>query len=235
MARIWWGKHALKQENLVITEEKKPPTVICILGMHRSGTSCLAGSLQAAGLYSGEVEDWNLDNLKGNRENLEIMALNKAILKSSNGSWDNPPLEIKWSQEHQDRRDKIIANFASNYETWMFKEPRTLLTLPFWKEGMNNLQFIGSFRHPIKVAMSLYQRYKISISLRDGISLWLHYNHLLLEEWKKSPFPLICFDTSREEYLRQLENLVSYLSKYTNLDVEAAKKFYEATLVHQKN
>jgi len=28
---------------------------VLILGMHRSGTSCLAGSLQEAGLYLGEV------------------------------------------------------------------------------------------------------------------------------------------------------------------------------------
>ena len=228
-------RHTLTQESLAIVKEKSSPTVICILGMHRSGTSCLAGSLQAAGLFSGEVEDWNIDNLKGNRENLEIMALNKAILKSENGSWDNPPTEVKWSQEHQDRRDDIIASFASEYDVWMFKEPRTLLTLPFWQAGISNLHFIGSFRNPIKVAMSLYQRSLGSIPLRKGIDIWLHYNRILLEEWEKSPFPLICFDLSREEYLKQLESIVSYLSKYKNLDIEEAKKFYETTLVHQKN
>ena len=227
-------KHTLTQESLAIVKDKSSPTVICILGMHRSGTSCLAGSLQAAGLFSGEVEDWNIDNLKGNRENLEIMALNKAILKSENGSWDNPPTEVKWSQEHQDRRDDIIASFASEYDVWMFKEPRTLLTLPFWQAGISNLQFIGSFRNPVKVAMSLYQRSLGLITLRKGIDLWLHYNRILLEEWDKSPFPLICFDLSREEYLKQLESIISYLSKYKNLDIEEAKKFYEASLVHQK-
>ena len=235
LAGAWLKRHTLTQESLAIVKEKSSPTVICILGMHRSGTSCLAGSLQAAGLFSGEVEDWNIDNLKGNRENLEIMALNKAILKSENGSWDNPPTEVKWSQEHQDRRDDIIASFASEYDVWMFKEPRTLLTLPFWQAGINNLHFIGSFRNPIKVAMSLYQRSLGSIPLRKGIDLWLHYNRILLEEWEKSPFPLICFDLSREEYLKQLESIVSYLSKYKNLDIEEAKKFYETTLVHQKN
>jgi len=42
---------------------------VAILGMHRSGTSCLAGSLQELGLYLGEVYDQNPHNPRGNREN----------------------------------------------------------------------------------------------------------------------------------------------------------------------
>jgi len=44
-----------------------PP--ILILGMHRSGTSCLAGCLEEAGLYLGDVNLKAGFNKKGNREN----------------------------------------------------------------------------------------------------------------------------------------------------------------------
>ena len=60
--------------------QQKP--CILILGMHRSGTSCLAGSLQQQGVYLGEVHEWNPHNLKGNRENPHIMALNEGLLGS---------------------------------------------------------------------------------------------------------------------------------------------------------
>ena len=48
--------------------------------MHRSGTSCLAGSLQAAGASGGAIVEYANDNLLGNRENTSIMNLNKKIL-----------------------------------------------------------------------------------------------------------------------------------------------------------
>jgi len=50
--------------------EPLPGRPMLILGMHRSGTSCLAGCLQAAGLISGEVNIQAMYNAKGNRENL---------------------------------------------------------------------------------------------------------------------------------------------------------------------
>lgn len=68
--------------------------------MHRSGTSCLAGSLQHNGLYLGDVHTWNPYNVKGNRENEKIINLNDDVMKFSGGSWDNPPTEIKWLNDH---------------------------------------------------------------------------------------------------------------------------------------
>jgi tetratricopeptide (TPR) repeat protein len=155
--------------------------IICILGMHRSGTSCLAGSLQAAGLPGGEVVKYANDNLKGNRENLLIMQLNDQVLAHNDGRWDNPPTTMNYTTQHQQKRDKLIQELNSQFPVWMFKDPRTALTFPFWQEGIPNLQLIGTFRYPLKVAMSLYQRQAISIPLREGIKLWIHYNNLILK------------------------------------------------------
>ena len=47
--------------------------VVLVLGMHRSGTSCLAGSLQQAGLELGDVFTSNPFNKKGNREHRDVM------------------------------------------------------------------------------------------------------------------------------------------------------------------
>ncbi len=69
-------------------------TAIAILGMHRSGTSCLAGSLQQAGLYLGEVVEQAPHKKRGNRESLVIRSLNDRLLEENGGAWDSPPIEI---------------------------------------------------------------------------------------------------------------------------------------------
>lgn len=212
-------------------------TVICVLGMHRSGTSCLAGSLEAAGVFSGKVVEWAPHNLKGNRENLGIRNLNDAVLAASDGAWDRPPLELKWDSQHQEQRDAIIADLYRQASTWSFKDPRTLLTLPFWREGIEKLQPIGTFRHALKAAKSLHQRSRMS--LRESMTLWVHYNRILLSELEKEFFPVLCFDLPRKEYLAQLENAIEYLGAKLGSDVsfstEAAREFYETELVHQSN
>ena len=48
---------------------------IAILGMHRSGTSCLTGCLQQMGLNLGKVSDFNEYNLKGNKEDDKIIII----------------------------------------------------------------------------------------------------------------------------------------------------------------
>ena len=53
-----------------------PARVITVLGMHRSGTSSLVGSLEAAGLPLGEVQVRAAkSNQKGHREPNELIAL----------------------------------------------------------------------------------------------------------------------------------------------------------------
>ena len=64
---------------------------ILILGMHRSGTSCLAGSLQKRGVFLGQVHEVNPHNRKGNRENQRLVDLNTKILQYNHADWDRPP------------------------------------------------------------------------------------------------------------------------------------------------
>ena len=63
--------------------DKLPSRVIAILGMHRSGTSCLTGSLQNSGLFLGECHTWNKHNERGNRENQKFVDLHDAILAAN--------------------------------------------------------------------------------------------------------------------------------------------------------
>ena len=169
----------------------RPQRVVTVLGMHRSGTSALTGSLQKQGLYLGRVSTQNVYNPKGNREATEVRLLNEDVLRSSGGAWDRPPGEVRWGPQHVERARALLAEHAGR-PVWGFKDPRTLLTLPGWLELVPDLERVGVFRHPGHVARSLARRNGMATD--DALALWRAYNEALLEEQRRAPFPLLCFD-----------------------------------------
>jgi hypothetical protein len=175
--------------------------VICVLGMHRSGTSCLVGSLQKAGLQLGKHHTWNRYNQKGNRENQDIVDLNDDILAHNGGSWQSPPRKITWSEDHLTRARAIVSSFPP-HSRWGFKDPRALLTFPMWRLALEDkYQRVGIFRHPLAVAASLGYRHGTSaLPEEKSLELWYIYNRKLLEEYKRSPFPVLCFDWEEQQF-----------------------------------
>jgi hypothetical protein len=208
------------------------PTITAILGMHRSGTSCLAGSLQQLGLHLGTVFEWSPYNLKGNRENADIMQLNESVLNASNGSWDRPPAALRWNEEHAGQRDAIIdVGTQTNRTNWGFKDPRTLLTLAFWQDAPVEMKFAGAFRHPRLVARSLEAR--SGIPIEDAFSLWKRYNELLLTYQHKYGFPLVSFDVPSEEYAEAVKRTSEYLQLPRPAERVSESPFLEDQLRHQ--
>ena len=178
--------------------------------MHRSGTSCLAGSLEQAGLHLGQVNTKAPYNAKGNRENRDIMDLNDAVLSAAGGSWDNPPTTtVHWSAEQVAARDALIATYPTD-SAWGFKEPRTLLTLNGWLDALPKARLVGTFRHPMAVAQSLNSR--SGLSIERGMDLWLAYNRLLFQVCQERKVSMVCFDSSPPHYARALAELAKQLS-----------------------
>ena len=129
--------------------------ITMVVGMHRSGTSFLTESLQQCGLELGKHSAWNPHNLKGNRENGDIVELNDAILARHGFAWDIPPkTALSWSEEHFKRGREIIEGY-SGVSHWGFKDPRTILVIEGWRTLLPTVGFVGIFRHPEAVARSL--------------------------------------------------------------------------------
>jgi hypothetical protein len=178
-------------DRVAVAAEARPQRVICVLGMHRSGTSCLAGSLEQQGLFLGEVNTSAPWNRRGNRERFDIMNLQGDILEASGGSWYEPPPVVEWSIEHYERARAILAQHAGA-PVWGFKDPRTLLTLEGWERLVPDLDVVGIFRHPLRVARSLRSRNEMP--LEAGLALWNAYNGRLVEIYRRRPFPIVSFD-----------------------------------------
>lgn len=214
-----------------------PDAPVAVLGMHRSGTSCLTGLLEEAGLYLGDVSKFNVANRKGNQESVEIMRLHDDLLAFNGGRWDAPPdSPLRWDDALRDRRDAVIVRFRSQPQMWGFKDPRTLLALDFWIEALPDLRFVGTVRHPSAVAHSLRARSLAqnadnpvaAMSLETGVALWMAYNSRLLERRLATAFPLVCFDDPEAEYFARIRKVCAELG----LPVVPAA-FFSAELRHQ--
>ena len=166
--------------------------------MHRSGTSCLAGSLEAWGLPLGEVKTSSKFNRLGNRENPDIFRLHEAVLADNGGSWQNPLTVTKWRVERLDALGAIISKYPSGL--WGFKDPRTLFLLDGWYSVIPRscFRYVATFRHPMAVARSLNVRNGISIE--RGLELWSCYNQKLLSLMEQQKVHLVDFDVSGSTY-----------------------------------
>lgn len=203
--------------------------VIIVLGMHRSGTSCLTGILEGAGLHLGHVSRQNIFNPKGNRESKRIIDLDDALLQYNGGAWDNPPARVVWPDNLKQERDLIIRGYRDS-RLWGFKDPRAMLTLDGWLEGLagQNVSFAATFRHPQAVAQSLVKRN--GFSLDKGLSLWKTYNEKLLAYQEAFHFPVISFDLTGPEYKDKIGKMLHILSLPPG---HRAGEFYENELRHE--
>jgi hypothetical protein len=164
---------------------------VVILGMHRSGTSCLAGMLAAGGAASAGKAIRNWDNARGHHEMLDVVRLNEAVLAHSGGHYLSPPAVVTWTDEHAAARDQLLATPVDGHPP-LLKDPRTLLVLPFWRASAVPFRAIGIVRHPLAVARSL--EYWREIPLAEGIALWTAHNQALLDDRARYHTTILDFD-----------------------------------------
>lgn len=205
---------------------RQPGQPLMVVGMHRSGTSFLTGSLQEAGLELGEYSAWNPHNLKGNRENQSIVSLHDAILLRHGYAWDNPPEQnLLWSEAENNNAKRLIRQFRG-IPHWGFKDPRALLFAENWQALLPDLQYVGIFRHPAAVARSLDARG--GMPEEQAQRLWRIYNQHLLQLYRRSPFPLLCFDQDESTLHEKLDRtLVQF-----GLRAPSGERFFSADLKH---
>lgn len=168
-------------------------TVVCVAGMHRTGTSLVARALRMCGIYLGRESDLippNDENPEGYWENVRFVELNDRVLARLGGSWSNPPsLEDRWAQRPDlaDLRDDAqrLVDQLGEHDSWAWKDPRNSLTLPFWQQLIPGLKVILCVRDPLEVALSL-QRRTASEPL-FGRRTWLTYSpHLVGNRFLRS-------------------------------------------------
>ena len=196
---------------------------ICVLGMHRSGTSATASAIQLLGAYLGEQEELQpptRDNVEGSRERKDICVLHEKILQTLDTAWDTSfPLPQNWhlSPEialfREELVDLIKTNFA-HHRLWAWKDPRTAILLPLWRDVLRELKISFSCllvtRNPLDVARSLEQR--DGFPTHEALGIWLNYNVAMVQNTSGLPRALITYDRFLEDWEATLRPCARTLS-----------------------
>src|SRR6185369_10575255 len=168
--------------------EKGGRRAICVLGAHRSGTSTVTRGLNLLGAYLGEEKDLMKplpENPEGFWERLDVYYLQNRLLAMMKRDWDSTaPLPENWHKLDEIRplKDELVELVKENFSgrpLWLWKDPRTCLLLPLWKDVLSelgiDLKVVFVVRNPLDVARSLEKRNGFTTD--KGLGIW--FNHTI--------------------------------------------------------
>lgn len=124
-------------------------------------------------------------NEDGYWENRDLVVVNDALLAVLDGAWDLPPI-LPASWEHSPQLEPLrvraldILKGLDLKEPWAWKDPRSSLTIAFWRSLFPGLKLVVCVRDPREVVRSLQRRG--ASSHRLGYQLWLTYNREILKQ-----------------------------------------------------
>ena len=205
-----------KQSNPVEETQK----AIIVLGMHRSGTSAMAGALKIMGLNLGSnlLPPDGFENAKGFWEHLEILQVHEDLLHSMQLRWDHVgPFPKDWWLERsvEPYRKKLIDIIDGDFchsSFWALKDPRMCRLMPFWLEIFARVKskpfFVHIIRNPLEVAASLKRRNHFPVE--KSLILWAL--HAMEAEHDTRGFPRVFIS-----FAQLLENWRSSMEKVGKL------------------
>lgn len=135
--------------------------VLIITGMHRSGTSLLTQWLYRCGLHVGDqFLGAGIGNTQGHFEDVDFYNYHQRVLSEhdlcKDGLVTSPLLSITEAQRQSLR--SLIREKAASQVQWGWKDPRTCLFLPFYRELLPEARYLVILRDYRSVVSSLIQR-----------------------------------------------------------------------------
>lgn len=203
--------------------------MVLILGMHRSGTSSLAGMLKHYGLHLGEeISTNNKHNQKGNQEHFPARKINNTLIKLQGGTWYDPRVVIDVPAEMVQEINTLKAQFRAESRIYGIKDPRMVFCTTAWKD--DNTVYVGTIRHPALVWQSLEARNALLPDkvVADWDEVWYQYNAQLLALYKDSPFPIVNFDWPAQRYQKAVKAIA------LSLGLSGDDAFFDPNLRHQE-
>ncbi len=157
---------------------------ILVLGMHRSGTSALTGTV---GLLGARLPARQMppqpDNPNGFFESEKIIAIHERLLAAAGTSWfgfDRIPVEWFGSASAASFCDELAIAVQEDYDDaalFVVKDPRMCRLMPIWRQVLARIgaepRFIITIRSPLEVARSLEKRNSLPVA--HSIILWLRH------------------------------------------------------------
>ena len=111
-----------------------------------------------------------------------------------------------------------MSEFTAN-EPWGWKDPRSCLTLPFWRDLRPDLKVIVCLRNPFEVAVSLRRRSGTSYTF--GIRLWSLYNQRLLDGVDPASALVVHYASVLADPEREIRRMLDFLDITASVDTIA--------------
>ena len=202
-----------------MSAEAKGP--VCVLGFGRSGTSLAMRLLNLMGVDIGPEADLvppvEAENPRGYWEPRWILELNDEILAMLGTDWWHPlRAEPGWERRPEfdslrERARGMLEKKFGSAPLWGWKEPRTTLTLPFWRELIPNARYVICMRSPADAISSLQRRPEPNLPIRTWGDLWLEYTIRALDETRGQPRLLVFYEDLLGDSRGQIARIASFL------------------------
>lgn len=192
---------------------------VMVVGMHRSGTSAVTRVVNLLGVPLGRADDIYSakDNPSGHWESRQLCAVDHMILHVFGGfDMAMPPMPRSWLQSRRAvyLQRVMRATFDNVYqgERWLWKDPRICLTLPLWRQVLDDFCVVFVVRDAGPVARSLSRREGGRYPLLYCYALWDDYNRRAVAALSGLPVVIVGFDSMLEDPLHQVKLLSEGLS-----------------------
>lgn len=199
-------------------------TPVAVLGMHRAGTSMTMRVLNILGVEVGSHERLRgatVENPDGYWEHRGLMEVNIELLRRLGGDGRRvPALPDRWWDDtsFDDLRERARSLFREigGERPWGWKDPRTTLTFPFWRELIPDLRVVECFRHPLEVFDSLRRRHPC-LTRAEALAWWTSFYEIF--EANRGDVPVLVTDYAA--WHRDALAEASRLSHFVGLDSDA--------------
>lgn len=192
------------------------PAVVVVLGMHRSGTSALAGCLRELGVpFGGPLLPANFANERGYFEHTAVVAEHDELLQRlGTTALDATSLPPGWADRPEAAESrKVLAGIAkrnlSRAPLWCIKDPRLCLLLPLWRPIFEELgvaaRYLFILRSPWEVLCSLRDR--DSLSWEESLELWHRHTTAADLETRAEARGVVTFEGLLASPVRELDRL----------------------------
>lgn len=185
IAAFFCPKRRTMDESTPRQSSRSEPKIIFVLGMHRSGTSVLAHTINLMGAFvgeDGELVPAHPDiNPTGYWERADVVAEHDRFLQSNGFAWGTVAnFALERIDEHRRRElaaelQGIVRRIAHPDSSLVIKDPRLCLTLPVWHEFVAAPAHVVMVRDPRKIAASLMAAFPDSFTTDFLLALWQKY------------------------------------------------------------
>lgn len=177
--------------------------------------------LNLLGVDVGSEEDLlpaaDSDNPRGYWEPRWMIELNDEILARLGTVWQQPfAAEPGWQSQPllddlRERARELLEEKFGAAQLWGWKDPRTMLTLPFWQELVPDARYVICIRNPADVISSFQRRPEPNLTLEAWGDLWTEFNARALRETRDHPRLVVFYEDLFRDGLAEIERMASFL------------------------